>query len=291
MKFVIITPVRNEERYVATTIKCMIAQTLLPIEWIIVDDGSTDNTQKIIKNSIGKNSFIKYLYRSDRGYRKPGQGVVETFYEGFQNITYKDYEIIAKFDADLDFPPNFLEKISDAFVKNPELGITGGTRYESSGKNSCLHKVIVPRGFVGGPYKFYRRKCFEDINGLVSRAGWDGVDTIKANMLGWQTGELEDLKIIHLKPTGFAKGEGLANSCLKDGDINYYMGGYIWYFFLRVIGRSLQARNGKIGYYMLKGYFKSWSLGIKRESDEFRTYLKKVQLNNIVYFFKLALRM
>ncbi len=289
MKFVIITPIRNEEKYITTTMNCMMAQTLLPLEWIIVDDGSKDNTQKIIKNLMNKKPFIKYIHLEDRGYRKPGQGVIDTFYEGYKNITIQDYEVIVKFDGDLDFPPDTLEKISEAFIEDYKLGITGGTRYEMSGKDPRLRKGLVPKGFVGGPYKFYRKNCFEEINGLIRRAGWDGVDTIRANMMGWRTGELEDLKIIHLKPTGTAKGEGLVKAFEKDGDINYYMGGYVWYFLLRVIGRSLQARNAQIGYYMLKGYLKSWNSKVERESNEFRRYLKKVQIRNMIFWSKLAL--
>lgn len=289
MKFVIITPVRNEDQYISTTMKSMITQTLLPLEWIIVNDGSTDNTENIINDLMKGKSFIKYIGLKDRGWRKPGKGVIESFYEGFTKIETKNYDILAKFDGDLEFPPYTLEKISTAFSKDPKLGITGGTRYERKRKDQFLHKVLVPKGFVGGPFKFYRRECFEDINGLIRRAGWDGVDIIKANMMGWRTGELESLKIIHLKPTGTAEGEGLMKANEKDGDINYYMGGYVWYFLLRVLGRSLEGRSAKIGYYMIRGYLKSWYINEKRESMEFRRHLKRIQIKNIVFWSRLAI--
>ncbi len=288
MKLIIITPTRNEEKSISITIESMRKQTLLPIKWIIVNDGSTDNTEKIIKELTNNISFVKYVHIPDRGYRKPGQGVIETFYEGY-NCIENDYDILAKFDADLQFPPDTLEKICKAFRDDPKLGITGGAYYERLNNKGTLKRVLFSEGYVGGPVKFYRKKCFEDINGLIQRAGWDGVDIIKAKMKGWNTGEIEALKIIHLKPTGTAAGEGLKRACNKYGDVSYYMGGYLWYFCLRVIGRSLENRNLKIGYHMVRGFLRSYLNKLDRESPEFRNFLKKMQRKSMIHWFKLLL--
>ena len=288
LTFVIITPVRNEASYIQVTIECMIQQTIQPLEWIIVDDGSSDNTRSIIKPFLQTHLFIKYICLQDRGYRKPGAGVIEAFYKGFNRISCDSYDILSKFDGDLQFPPNTLKKISEAFKSNPQLGLTGGTRYERKQKDKPFEKVSVPSGFVGGPFNFYRRKCFEDIGGLIKRRGWDGVDGIKANMKGWETGEIESLKMFHLKPTGSAKGEGLVKACEKYGNVSYYMGGFFWYFLLRAIGRSVQSRNYRTGYYMIRGYRKSIKSKKLRESKEFRRFLKRIQLKNIGYWVALS---
>ena len=209
MRIVIITPTRNEEKYIRTTIECMIQQTVLPIKWVIVNDGSTDKTGNIIQQFYEKYPFIEYVSLADRGYRQPGKGVVEAFYEGYKKVEAFDFDIVAKFDADLEFPPDTLEKICQAFENAPLLGIAGGTQYEQSNNHGPFKKIYTPEGYVCGTNKFYRKKCFEDIGGLISRAGWDGIDNIRANMKGWKTGEVESLTIHHLKSTGTANGEGL----------------------------------------------------------------------------------
>jgi glycosyltransferase involved in cell wall biosynthesis len=290
MKFLIISPVRNEEKYIRITIECMIKQTLLPVKWVIVNDGSNDGTGSIVEEYVKSYSFINHIKLQDRGYRKPGGGVVNTFYEGLRFANDTEYDVISKFDGDLEFPCDLLENISKYFSLHPNCGVAGPVRYEPNNAN-VFCKIIVPRGFVGGPQKFYRKACFKDIGGLIPRAGWDGVDTIRANMAGWETGEIQYLRINHLKPTGSAKGEGLQKACEKYGDVSYYMGGYFWYFILRVIGRSVYSRNIKVGYYMLIGYFRSKYRGSLREDKHFRNHLKKVQVDNVLYYLKLSKKM
>jgi len=290
MKVVIITPARDEAQYISKTITCMVEQTIYPVQWIIVDDGSKDSTGKIVQDFMKKYSFIDYIYIPDRGYRKPGAGVVTAFYEGYNLIKNHDYDIIAKMDADIRLPKNMIEIICNAFKQNDRLGITGGTQYERINSKSDYNRVLVPKGFVLGPQKFYRRKCFEDIGGLIFRAGWDGVDIIRANMSGWETGEIESLKVYHLRTTGTAIGEGLIRACQKYGDVSYYMGGYLWYFIIRILARSIEARNLKVGFYMAKGYFESWRSKVKRENYDFRSFLKRKQIENIIEWMKYGYR-
>lgn len=286
MKIVIITPTRNEEKYIRTTIECMIKQTVLPIKWVIVNDGSTDKTGDIIQQFIERYPFIEYVSLADRGYRRPGKGVVETFYEGYKKVEAFDFDIVAKFDADLEFPPDTLEKICQAFKNDHLLGIAGGTQYEQSNNHGPFIKIYTAEGYVCGTNKFYKKNCFEDIGGLIRRAGWDGVDNIRANMKGWETGEVKSITIYHLKSTGTAHEEGVKKACEKYGDISYYMGGYFWYFILRVFGRSIESKNPKVGFFMLKGYLNSLVKNVNREPKEFRDFLKKKQLQQIALLFK-----
>ncbi len=290
MRIAIITPVRNEKQHIGTTIRCMVRQTVRPVKWVIVNDGSTDGTGEIIEKEMAGHSFIEHVAVPDRGFRKPAQGVIESFYKGMDALEGVDFDVVSKFDGDLEFPEDMMEQIGRAFEDDPRLGITGGTRYEQINESSPLKELVVPDDYVCGIHKFYRRECFGDIGGLICRAGWDGVDNIKANMHGWKTYQLRSIKVIHLKPTGTSKGEGLKRAGLKYGDTSYYMGGYFWHFLLHAAKLMIFNRKPTLGYYMLKGFFRAMVRGDERESANFRKTLKRRQLRNVARWMRLSSR-
>jgi len=288
-EIILISPARDEERYIETTITCMINQMKPPKRWIIVNDGSKDRTSEIIHDYMSRASFIRCVDLPDRGFRKPGQGVIEAFYEGYRRIGDDSYTILSKFDADLDFPPHTLERICGEISANPRLGITGGPLFEP--RDGKLINNVAPKGYVQGPVKFYRRECFDEIGGLISRAGWDGVDVIRANKHGWETYELPDLRFIHLRSMGTAIGEGLYKACMKYGDSSYYMGGYLWHFTMRAIGRSIYLRNPLVGFFMMKGFLYAMWNRIDQEPIEYRRFLRQHQVRSLTRLVPLAISM
>jgi biofilm PGA synthesis N-glycosyltransferase PgaC len=283
MRVLIVSPVRDEERFIGTTLECMCRQTVRPDRWVVVNDGSSDRTGEIVREYAERHPFITYMERENRGHRLPGQGVVEAFYAGLAVEDWERYDIIAKLDGDLEFEPDTLEKILDVFEQVPKAGIVGGVRYERREEDGPFFRLRVSKCHVGGPYKFYRRECFRQIGGLVRRAGWDGIDEIRAYMNGWITGEWEHIAFIHLRPTGMSSEEGVRKANMKYGDVAFYMGGYFWYFLLRSLVRSIEAGSALPGLYQLKGYLTAAVRRAGRESKPFRTQLKRVQLDNFLY--------
>src|SRR5207248_6259307 len=126
-KYVVITPVRDEEAYLALTIDSMVKQTIRPQEWIIVDDGSKDRTGAIIDQYASEYPWIRALHREDRGFRKSGGGVVEAFNDGYSRLSCCDWEFVVKLDGDLSFAADYFEKCLEHFDADPKLGIGGGT--------------------------------------------------------------------------------------------------------------------------------------------------------------------
>ena len=112
-KYVVITPVRDEKEHIQSTIESMVCQTVLPGEWIIVDDGSKDGTGEIIDGYARQYSWIKAIHRQDRGFRKSGGGVVDAFYDGYMALTSDEWEFLIKFDGDLTFAADYFEKCLD----------------------------------------------------------------------------------------------------------------------------------------------------------------------------------
>jgi poly-beta-1,6-N-acetyl-D-glucosamine synthase len=200
--FIVITPARNEAHFLGKTIESVLSQTIFPGEWVIVDDGSVDETGTIAAAAARSYPWIKVVRQGDRGYRDIGYGDVEAFNKGLSNIVTKDYEYLFRIDADIKLAPNYFNIILDKFTEDDQLGIAVGEVDELI--NGRLVRLrSLPYGF-NGMVKGWRRKCFEEIGGLPAGPGWDGIDCIRAMMCGWKTKTFsdEELTSIHLRPEG-----------------------------------------------------------------------------------------
>ena len=254
VKYVIVTPARDEQKYIEATIASVCRQTILPTKWIIVNDGSTDDTGRIVDEHAARHSWIQVVHRSNRGFRKSGAGVVEAFNDGYREIKTDEWEFIVKLDGDLTFSEDYFEKCFQHFRRESQLGIGGGEIYHSFGASSKLE--VTPRFHVRGATKIYRKACWEAIGGLWVVPGWDAIDEVKANMLGWQTRGFSELHLLHHRPTGSA--DGLLRDSVKHGVV-CYVAGYHFLFFFASCFRRLFKKVYVIGsiamcYGFLKGY-------------------------------------
>jgi biofilm PGA synthesis N-glycosyltransferase PgaC len=217
--YAVITPVRNEEHFLPKTIDSVIAQTLRPQKWIIVNDGSTDRTRAIIDETVKQHPWIQAVHRSDRGFRKSGGGVIEAFYDGYNLAAQEPWDFLVKLDGDLSFDKNYFESCFKQFAENPKLGIGGGMVCRLENGKWISDAPGDPRFHVRGATKIYRRACWEQIGGLLKSPGWDTVDELKANMLGWESRTFENLELLQHKDTGSA--DGAWRNWVKNGVANY----------------------------------------------------------------------
>src|SRR5271157_3527777 len=232
-KYVVVTPVRDEEAFLPATIESMIRQTILPQEWIIVDDGSKDNTGTIINDYASRYPWIKAVHRKDRGFRKSGGGVVDAFNDGYRAVSGSDWEFIVKFDGDLTFEPNYFAKCIDEFERDPKLGVGGGVIcYVTNGVKEVEE---APAFHVRGATKIYRKACWEDIGGFWPAPGWDTMDEVKANSLGWKTRSFAELHLLHHRPTGSA--DGRWRNLVKNGRSDYISGYHPLFMLAKCISR------------------------------------------------------
>lgn len=254
VKYVIVTPVRDEEKHLEATIEAVIAQTVKPAEWIIVNDGSSDRTGDIIDRYSAAYPWISTVHRLNRGFRKSGGGVIEAFYEGYNALRCSDWEFVAKLDGDLTFAADYFEKCFEHFRNQPRLGVGGGDIYHDLAGVSKLE--ANPRFHVRGATKIYRRACWEEIGGLLKAPGWDSIDEVKANMLGWRSYSFEELRVAHHRVTGSA--DGALRDRVKHG-VACYISGYHPLFvaascFYRLNQRPYLIGSAAICYGFLKGY-------------------------------------
>jgi biofilm PGA synthesis N-glycosyltransferase PgaC len=221
-KYVVITPVRNEAGYVGGTIHSVLTQTLLPQQWVIVDDGSTDGTRDLIEATSRTHAWVTTLSRPDRGFRKSGGGVVEAFYDGYRILRNGDWDFLVKLDGDLSFEPDYFEKCFAYFADEPRLGIGGGVIYSTEHGRIKADSPNDPPFHVRGATKIYRAACWQQVHPLVPGPGWDTVDEVRANMLGWHTRTFHDVRLVQHRTTGAV--DGAWATWFKNGLANYVTG-------------------------------------------------------------------
>jgi poly-beta-1,6-N-acetyl-D-glucosamine synthase len=252
VKYCVITPVRDEEQYIVGTIKSVLHQSVRPVEWIIVDDGSTDATGAIIDRYAQEYSWIRTVHRKDRGHRSTGGGV-EAFLDAYPLLQSRDWEYLVNLDSDLTFAPDYFERCFENFHKAPHLGIGGGAIYAKVGDR--LHLEKAPTFHVRGGTKIYRRECWEALGGLFCGLGWDTVDEVKANQLGWTTRTFVDLHLVHQRATGAVWGKW--GNAVIDGEADYIVGYHPLFFCLKcarhIFNSPYLIRSFGIAYGFLRG--------------------------------------
>ena len=278
MQYVIVTPVRDEEKYLEATIESVCAQTVRPSEWIIVDDGSSDRTSEIADRFAALHSWIRVLHRENRGFRKSGGGVMEAFYDGYAILQCRDWDFLVKLDGDLTFAPDYFEKCFEHFRQDAALGIGGGEiRHDIGGEMKTEEN---PRFHVRGATKIYRRACWEAIGGLWRASGWDTIDEVMANMKGWKTYAFPELGLFHHRLTGSE--EGLFRDRMKHG-VACYVSGYHPLFVTASCIRRLTHRPRLVGSIaVMYGFLKSYVTRPPRLTDRsYFSYIRGQQLRRL----------
>lgn len=277
-KYVVITPARNEEDHIVHTIAAMAAQSIVPLRWVIVNDGSSDGTAAIIESAAHQHEWIVVHHRLDRGFRKQGGGVIEAFMEGLQRMTDEPWEFLVKFDADLSFASDYFERCLDKFADDPQLGIGGGLICQDISGGLVCESPDDPVFHVRGATKIYRRSCWEAIGGLVQAPGWDGIDELKANMLGWKTYSFADVRLRHHRYTGSADGNW--RNSVKFGLANYATGYHPLFMVAKCVRRAVQRPYllGSVG--LAWGFVKGYLTGASRtEEPQLIAYVRREQMN------------
>lgn len=252
IKYVIITPVRDEEKYIEKTIISVINQTILPNEWLIVNDNSIDNTVKIINNYKDNYKFINIIDYPFNKDRIPGKGVIQAFNFGYSKLYTKEYDFIVKLDADLSFDSCLFENIFNEFEKEGDLGLASGLVVDAATRKPVTNSYIE---YTYGACKIYKKECFTRIIPIEAIKGWDMLDNLKIQQLGYKTLIIKSQILYHLKPMNKAVGVSYENY-LKGYYDAYYR--YLKIFVFIKFMKLLLIRPFIIGgLYYLKGYIKN----------------------------------
>jgi poly-beta-1,6-N-acetyl-D-glucosamine synthase len=278
--YVVITPVRDEAPHLERTFRSMMSQSVLPAEWIVVDDGSTDGTAEIIERYASL-PWLRIVRRSNRGHRASGGGVVEAFDAGYEAMQTSSWDLLVKLDGDLSFLPDYFESCIKEFQADPKLGIGGGTVMTCDERGPRLDSKGDPPFHVRGATKMYRRACWNTIRPLARAPGWDTIDEVKANHLGWTTRTFATAAVIQHKPTGSA--DGRWKNWLKNGMANYMTGYHPLFMIAKCIKRAgrrpLLVESTALAIGFCSGYVRRIPPAIDVEA---RCFLRRQQLRRLV---------
>jgi biofilm PGA synthesis N-glycosyltransferase PgaC len=290
-RYCLITPCRDEARFARRTLDSVAAQTLPPALWVIVDDGSSDETPAILAEYASRFPWVRTLRRADRGDRSLGVGVIDAFYAGFETIDAAGFDYVGKLDLDLDLPPGYFESLIARMEANPRLGSCSGKAYfprrgsESARfpfpltDLSALVSEKVSDDHALGMAKFYRTACFSQIGGFVRQIMWDGIDSHRCRQLGWIAVSWDDpeLRFVHLRPMGTSHRSWWTGR-VRHGFGQYFMGTSPAWMIASALHRMTRPPLVVGGIAMLWGYFRSMLRGDPRyDGEEFRRFLRRYQ--------------
>ena len=277
MKYYIVIPSHNEEKFIALTIQSLVEQTVLPSKIVVVNDNSTDRTAEIVKGFSEKHSWITLVNKTSDSIHLPGSKVIQAFQKGLESLD-DEYDFIVKADADLIFPNNYFETIISHFQSDERIGMVGGFAYIEKNGDWILEN-LTDKEHIRGAFKAYRKECFQQIGGLKPSMGWDTVDELLCKFCNWKVVTDETLKVKHLKPTGANYNKAAR---YKQGEAFYCLG--YGFFITFIASLKLAFRKGKplLSIDYIKGFLKA-KLAKKPllVTDEQAKFIRKYRLQKM----------
>jgi poly-beta-1,6-N-acetyl-D-glucosamine synthase len=274
-KYVIVSPVKDEEAYLDRMINSVLRQTALPARWVIVDDGSCDDTPQILKKYSEQHDWIRPVRLERSEQRQLGITEIRAFAIGFSFLNDIEFDYIVKLDCDVELPFDYFARLLSRF-QDPTLGIASGIYVEPNG--DAWVPVSMPEYHAAGASKVVRSDCFREIGGFISDRGWDTIDEIRAHMAGWNTCHFPDIVFRHLRNEGSAAGPLETNR--MHGHIYYLTGGNTLFLLLKVLHRCWFGRPFILGgLSMLVGFLWPLLSGVPRAVTEDEARLYRHMLN------------
>lgn len=283
-RYCLISPCRDEATYIRRTLDSVAAQTVPPALWVVVDDGSTDETPEILSEYENRLPYLRVIRREDRGRRSVGPGVIDAFYAGYEAIDPAGFDYVTKLDVDLDLPPRYFERLIEMMRADPRLGTVSGKPYFRDHAGRMVAEVCGDEMSVGMT-KFYRRECFEQIGGFVRQVMWDGIDCHRCRMLGWKAASVDEpeLRFEHLRPMG-SSDKGILKGRMRHGFGQYFMGSSLTYVSASALFRLSHPPRMLGSAAMMWGYLRAMATRQPRYDDrEFRGFLRRFQWRCLVY--------
>ncbi|HEV2329082.1 MAG TPA: glycosyltransferase family A protein [Verrucomicrobiae bacterium] len=253
MKYVLITSARNEQAFITKTLESVVAQTQLPERWVIVDDGSTDETGEIAALYAEKYPWI-ILIRNPRRDGRSFASKANNVNGALAQIQNLDFEVLGNLDGDTSFAPDYMEFLMRKFAADPKLGVAG-TPFTQDGGYDSTRDSFEGENYVAGPVQLFRRKCWDETGGYVANPGGgvDWIAVVTARMKGWTVKSFADKRYHHHRSMGTAGKSDIA-ALFSYGQKDYWLGNLPIWQLLRVTYRLAKKPYIAGGLALFSGY-------------------------------------
>ena len=281
--YVLITPARNEVAFIELTIRSVVAQTVLPLKWIIVSDGSTDGTDEVVNKYLTDHAWIQLIRMPERRERDFA-GKVNAFNAGYARVRDLKYDVVGNLDADVSFDKEYFEFLLRKFAENPRLGV-GGTPFREGSFQYDYRFTSIDH--VSGQIQLFRRECFDEIGGYVPRkiGGIDLVAVTTARMRGWQTRTFPEKPYAHHRKMGTATAR-VWSAPFKVGRADYVLGSHPLWEFARCVYQTTRPPILLGGSLRLAGFVWAMISGTaKQVPADFVEFRRKEQMHRLRKFF------
>jgi glycosyltransferase involved in cell wall biosynthesis len=285
LTYVVVTPARNEAKFIGMTLESMVAQTVPAAKWVIVSDGSTDGTDEIVKQYAARYPWIE-LVRMPEGRERSFAGKVHAFNAGFAAVAQLEWDIVASLDADISFDKDYFAFLLGKLSTDSKLGLVGTPFREPSGESYDYRFVNIEH--VSGACQVFRRECFQEIGGYLPIKGGsiDHVALITARMRGWKTRTFPEKYCLHHRVMGTGQWGSVVSANFKLGRKDYALGSHpLWQLFrttYQMTKSPFVVRGAALG----AGYLWSMILGAKRPvSEQLIRFHRQEQIQRLKKFF------
>jgi poly-beta-1,6-N-acetyl-D-glucosamine synthase len=288
LKYVLITPARNEETLIGQTIRSVISQTARPQKWVIVSDGSIDRTEEIAGRYAAEHSWIE-LVRMPEHRDRNFAAKVQCFKAGLDRLRNIDYDVIGNLDADITFEPDYIEFVLGKLAADPDLGVVGTPFVEGTSSYDFRFTAVE---HVSGACQIFRRECFEEIGGYpeVKGGGIDWIAVTTARMKGWKTRTFVERVCYHHRPMGTASA-GRMQSQFRLGRQDYYLGGHPLWAVFRACYQMARKPYVVGGMWLLAGYCWAWVTRVRRPvSSDLIRFHQREQMTRLSQRFRRLVR-
>jgi glycosyltransferase involved in cell wall biosynthesis len=283
--YVLVTAAYNEETYIERLLASVVSQTVPPVRWIIVSDGSTDATDEIVASYAARHAFIQLL-RLQREHRRNFGAQVYAIQAGCEQLLPVEYAYIGNVDADVSFEKGYFARLISEFEQDPELGLAGGYIHEEeAGAFRSRKRNSVDS--VAHAVQLFRRECFDRIGGYMplKYGGPDWHASVSARMLGWRVSSFPDLPVRHHRPTGTA--DKWYRDCFRQGRMDFSLGSHPLFEIVKCIRRIPDAPRPLGSLIRLSGF--TWSyctMETRSVSSEFMEFLRQEQMSRVRSLFQ-----